>query len=92
MQMNILPTVLNLFGITYNPTEYLGRDILAPDYEGLAYFSDYSWYNGQVYVENGKVTSGSGNISDAEVEATQQKVNDLIRKNDLILKYDYFRH
>lgn len=43
-------------------------------------------------MENGKVTSGSGNISDAEVEATQQKVNDLIRKNDLILKYDYFRH
>ncbi|MFR6560794.1 MAG: hypothetical protein ACLUR5_01280 [Eubacterium ventriosum] len=51
MQMDILPTVLNLFGIDYNSNNYIGHDILSNDFKGYAFFSDYSWYDGKVYVE-----------------------------------------
>ena len=34
MQMDILPTVLNLFGIDYNSNNYIGHDILSNDFKG----------------------------------------------------------
>ena len=49
MQMNILPTVLNLFGIDYNSNYYIGKDILSNDYSPLAFFADSSWYDGNAY-------------------------------------------
>lgn len=90
MQMNILPTVLNLFGIDYDSNHYIGKNALAKDYKGFAFFSDYSWYDGNVYVENGKVTN-KGKISKTELEDMNRLVNDTIRKNDLTLKYNYFK-
>lgn len=57
---------------------------------GFAFFSDYSWYDGKVYVEDGKVTNG-GKISQKKLEQMSILVNDTIKKNDLTLKYDYFR-
>ena len=44
-QLNILPTVLNLFGINYNPNNYIGSDALNPQYEG--YCSIYKRLNQQ---------------------------------------------
>ena len=90
MQMNILPTVLNLFGIDYNSNYYLGTNALAEDYQGIAFFNDYSWYDGDVYVSNNEILN-DGNISDRKMQQTSQLVNDIIRKNDLTLKYDYFK-
>lgn len=90
MQMNILPTVLNLFGIDYNSNYYLGTNALAEDYQGIAFFNDYSWYDGDVYVNNNEILNG-GNISDRKMRQTSQLINDIIRKNDLTLKYDYFK-
>ena len=90
MQMNILPTVLNLFGIDYNSNYYIGKNALAKNYQGLAFFSDYSWYNGNVYVENDEIV-GRGKMSQNKVDAISKQVQDLYRKNDLTLKYDYFK-
>lgn len=89
-QIDILPTVLNMFGIDYKKEYYIGRDIFDPDYSGYAFFSDYSWFDGNVYVEDGIVTNG-GNISQQELEEKNNLINNLIRKNDMTLKYDYFR-
>ena len=55
-QIDILPTVLNLLGIDYIKENYIGNDIFDFEYSGYAFFSDYSWYNGEVYVENGEVS------------------------------------
>ncbi|MBQ1993656.1 MAG: LTA synthase family protein [Lachnospiraceae bacterium] len=90
MQMNILPTVLNLFGIEYSPSSYLCGDALAPDYKGLAFFADSSWYNGDTYVENAVITQGS-ELPKEEIESISDYVSELIRKNDLTLKYNYFK-
>lgn len=89
MQMNILPTVLNLFGIDYNSNYYLGTNALAKDYQGIAFFSDYSWYDGNVYVSGDEILN-KGKISKKKMKATSEMVNNIIRKNDLTLKYDYF--
>lgn len=90
-QLNILPTTLNLFGINYNPNNYIGKDALSPDYEGLVFFSDYSWYDGNVYVENGEVTNNKSITYDV-LEEKNYYVSYITKKNDLALKYNYFKH
>lgn len=40
--IDVLPTVLNLFGIEYDSRLIVGKDILS-DGEGMAIFADYSW-------------------------------------------------
>lgn len=89
-QLNILPTVINLFGMYEHPSYYIGTDALDPNYEGIAFFSDYSWYDGNVYVQDGVVTN-NGKISTEELEEKNNYVNYIIKKNDLVLKYDYFK-
>ena len=88
--MDILPTVLNLFGIDYNSNYYLGSDALDPKRKGYAFFSDYSWYDGKSYVENGRVTYGSKMKKD-KIREISSKIEDLIRQNDLTLKFNYFK-
>ena len=56
-QLNVLPTILNLFGIDYNPVNYIGSDALDNNYQKIVFFSDYSWYDGNVYVDGGIVTN-----------------------------------
>lgn len=89
-QLNILPTVLNLFGYDYNPNNYIGEDALSTSYSGLVFFSDYSWYDGNVYVEGGEVTNNKS-ISSAKLEEKNYLINYLSKKNDLTLKYNYFK-
>ena len=90
-QLDILPTVLNLFGMDYNPTYYLGKDALNPNYKGIVFFSDYSWYDGKVYVENGKVVNNK-KIKASSLEEKNSYVAYITEKNDKILKYDYFKN
>ncbi len=89
-QLNILPTVLNLFGIEYNSNYYLGKDALANNYDPIVVFSDYSWYDGNVYVEGGEVTNKKY-ISKEELERKNILINEIAKKNDLTLKYNYFK-
>ena len=90
-QLNILPTTLNLFGINYNPNNYIGTDALNPNYEGIVFFSDYSWYDGNVYVENGEVINNKS-ISYESLEEKNYYISYITKKNDLALKYNYFKN
>lgn len=90
-QLNILPTTINLFGLEYHPNYYIGSDALNPDYNGYVFFSDYSWYDGNVYVEGGVVTNGK-DIDPASLEEKNHYINYVIKKNDLTLKYNYFKY
>ena len=89
-QLNVLPTVLNLFGIDYNPNYYIGKDALNNNYQKIVFFSDYSWYDGNVYVDGGIVTNNKY-INQNTLEEKNYYVNYLIKKNDLTLKYNYFK-
>ena len=89
-QLNVLPTILNLFGIDYNPVNYIGSDALDNNYQKIVFFSDYSWYDGNVYVDGGIVTN-KRYISEEALDDKNYYVNYLIKKNDLTLKYNYFK-
>ena len=89
-QLNVLPTILNLFGIEYNQNYYIGTDALNPNYQGMVFFSDYSWYDGNVYVDGGIVTNNK-EINEISLEDKNYNINYLIKKNDLTLKYNYFK-
>ena len=89
-QLNILPTVINLFGLEDHPNYYLGQDALSPNYNGYVFFNDYSWYDGNVYVDGGEVTNNKY-IDQLSLEDKNYYINYQIRKNDLTLKYDYFK-
>ena len=89
-QIDILPTVLNLFDLYRNPNNYIGKDALNPDYEGLVFFSDYSWYDGNVYVSDG-VVRNKKKISEYELNEKNNYVSYIAKKNDLALKFNYFK-
>lgn len=89
-QLNILPTLLNLFGLEYHPNYYIGQDPLNQNYKGIVFFSDYTWYNGKVYVDGGIVTNNKY-IDPLELDDKNYYINYIIRKNDLTLKYNYFK-
>ena len=72
-QLDVLPTILNMFGISYYEEWYIGNDIFDPAYSGWVFFPDRSYYDG-TYKEEGNAKSAA-----------------LIKKNDYVLKYDYFR-
>ena len=88
-QINILPTVLNLFGLEYHKTYYTGEDALDKNYSGIAFFNDYSWYDGSIYVDGNGLPDKS--VSQEVINEKSEYVNYLIKKNDWVLKNDYFK-
>ena len=89
-QLNVLPTVLNLYGIDHNSNYYIGTDALDNNYHGSVVFSDYSWYDGSIYVDGGIIIKGK-EIDSLLLEDKNYYINYLIKKNDLTLKYNYFK-
>jgi len=89
-QLNVLPTLINLFGLEYHENYYIGKDALDPNYDGYVFFNDYSWYDGNVYVDGGLITNGK-EMDEIALEDKNYFINYMIRKNDLTLKYDYFK-
>ena len=90
-QLNILPTLLNLFNLYDHPSYYIGSDALDDLYSGYVFFSDYSWYDGKRYVNaSGEVVKGLPATPDY-INDMATKINDLIKKNDDVLKVNYFK-
>ena len=91
--LDILPTVLNLFGVEYDSRLLMGRDILS-DSENIAIFSDRSFITSK-----GKYNAITGEFiknEDVEIEDGYiEKMNDIVYKkyqmSRLILEKDYYR-
>ena len=95
-QLDILPTILNLFGIPFQEKTMIGRDIFDKKNSGLAFFGDFSWIDGKILLENGNIIKLK-NISDNEIDEKyiikkNKEVRDRFRQNDLTLKYDYLKY
>ena len=84
-------SVIPLFGIKHNVNNYIGEDALNPNYEGIVFFSDYSWYDGNVYVSDGVVTNNKS-ITQEQLEIKNDYVSYVAKKNDLALQYNYFKN
>ena len=91
--LDILPTVLNLFGVEYDSRLLIGKDILS-EVEPLVIFSDRSFITdkGRYNAITGQFTANKGvEIEEGYVE----KINKIIYKkyqiSRLILENDYYR-
>ena len=73
---DILPTVLNMLGIAYNPNKYMGIDIFSDNADDFVWFSDGSF-----------IKSKNCSLSD---EAILTKSNYNIKKNKDILLTNYY--
>ena len=96
-QLDILPTILNLFGVPFLEKVVIGRDIFDKDYSGIAYFSDYSWIDGNILFNNGNITklkdNNSNNQTDNKyISKKSKEVKLRLKQNDLTLKYDYLKN
>ena len=90
-QLNILPTLLNLFNLYDHPSYYVGDDALDNSYSGYVFFNDYTWYDGKRYVlANGEVLKGLKATPDY-INNMATMINEKTRKNDEVLKTNYFK-
>ena len=75
-EIDVLPTILNLFGIEYDSRLLMGKDILSEE-EGLAIFSNRSWVSDLGTYKNGKFTAKEG-ITIENTEEYVTKMNNLV--------------
>ena len=93
-QIDVLPTLLNLFGIEYDSRLIVGKDILS-DYPGLATFSNRSWVsdkgtyfaNQKKFVPKDGVQVDSDYVENMNVEvANRFTISNQIVNNDIYKK------
>lgn len=98
--MDLLPTLLNLFGFEYDSRMYAGRDIFS-DTEGLVIFKDRSFVTDSlIYTKKGKnaiwLKDAEGNdmvadeFKETYLSNLQQEVKDRYQFSAYILQEDYY--
>ena len=91
--LDILPTVLNLFGVEYDSRLLIGKDILS-DVAPLVIFSDRSFITdkGRYNAITGKFTANKGvEIEEGYVERINKIIYKKYEMSRLILENDYYR-
>ena len=92
-QIDVLPTLYNLFGIDYDSRLIIGKDILSTS-PGLAIFNDRSWVSdyGTYFAATNKFVPKDGvEIPDNYVENTNNIVANKINMSKLIIEKDYYK-
>ncbi len=93
-QIDVLPTLLNLFGVEYDSRLIVGKDILS-DAPGLAIFSNRSWVSDYGTYKNGKFTLKEGaeldNI-DEYVTSMNSIVSNRFTLSANIIKYNMYEY
>lgn len=85
---DILPTLLNMMDIEYNPNYYSGTDVFSKNHENFVYFSSDVFYDGKTLYDG---TS----INNDNIEYVNEIVATIKNKIDLNNKFilsDYFRN
>ena len=92
--MDLMPTLLNLFGFDYDSRLFSGRDILS-DSEGLVVFSNRSFITDTISYnkKTGEVVSRSGeDVSDEYVNYMKDYVKMLYKHSAGILNNNYYAY
>lgn len=95
---DILPTLLNLFGFTYDSRLLAGRDVLSEDANGYAVLADQSFVTADFGFDtsSGKVTYFTDGADRAEAEERigeiQAEIADRFHMSADVLESDYYAH
>ena len=93
--IDVLPTVLNLFGLNYDSRLMAGRDIFSSS-EGIVIFADYSWLTDKgKYSYNSGVFTLTSSMGDNKKQEYIKRINNIVSNRYImsrnILVYDYYR-
>ncbi len=87
-QIDVIPTIYNLFGIEYDSRLIIGKDILSDSF-GLSIFNNLSWIS-----DKGKYNSISGEyIGDGDedyVDYMNNIVSNRVSMSKYLIKYNYY--
>jgi len=92
-QIDVLPTIYNLFGIPYDSRLIIGKDALSTE-EGIAIFNNRSWvsdYGTYYSATDTFVKKEDKKIPDNYIEKTNQLVANRINMSKLIIEKDYYK-
>lgn len=86
---DILPTILNLFDINYEPKYYVGTDVFDKEHENYIYFSSEVFYDGNLYYDSkDKITDENKDY----INNTLKTINKKMWMNKSIIIGDYFNY
>lgn len=88
--IDVLPTLLNLFGISYDSRLLMGRDALSSD-SGMVIFGNRNILTKDFKYSNMKELI-YGNISNKEIDIIKQDIYFKFRISRLILEEDYYKY
>ncbi len=88
---DVLPTLLNLFGIDFDSRILAGRDALSNEI-GLAFFSDYSWKTefAQYDAGSGKITKFRP-VADEYIKEIHGEVKNRIQYSKMLRQKNFFK-
>ena len=92
-QIDVLPTIYNLFGIEYDSRLIIGKDILSTE-PGIAIFGNSSWVSdkGTYFASSGEFVSSDGSaVDDDYIRYMNSIVSNKITMSKYIMQYDYYR-
>lgn len=95
-QIDVLPTILNLFGVRYDSRLIVGQDILS-DTDGIAIFSNRSWVTdyGSYDSQTKKFTLKEGKTLENQneyINTINNKVANAFSISKMIIKNDYYTY
>lgn len=91
-QLDVIPTIYNLFGISYDSRLFIGKDILSTE-GGLAIFGNRSWVSdkGSYYASKRKfIPNKEVVVEDDYVKKINQIVNNKITMSKQIIENNYY--
>jgi len=88
--LDILPTIVNLFGLEKTPY-WTGEDAFDPAYSGYAYFSNGSWYDGDIYYFADENLGVYPEAVLTYIDEMNEKFYVREKVNEIVLRKDYFK-
>lgn len=94
MNIDVLPTILNLFGFNYDSRLIIGKDIMSNNNDGVVIFSDRSWVNNYGAYDNasGNFWPYVSNVDSKYVSKITQEVNDKYQVSVTMQYNDYYKY
>lgn len=94
--IDILPTLLNLFGFEYDSRLLMGRDVLDPNSFHVAILSNQSWITDKAKFDASRnkltvIKEGDETVTDEYVQAIQSLVKNKFTMSTKILNKNYYK-
>lgn len=94
--IDLLPTLLNLFNVEYDPRLYLGTDAFSKSHVSRAVFADGSWTNERGYYHapnsNMKYLDGAEAYTNEELVYINQEISNRQKMSASAIKANYFNY